>query len=181
METAKSHARRFVEGWYDRYAPADKPGIDIGCGADPLHSTFGKWDYQLGNGDATLMTGVKNETYTTVYASHVLEHLTQPRIALQNWWRILAKGGHLIVVVPHRDLYECRKKLPSQWNPDHKWFYLPHRAENPHTLGLFQTVYQTLANGEIVSFRVLDEGYRRIGNEHPQGEYSIECIVRKPA
>lgn len=179
-ETRKAHARRKKEGWFEKYAPADKPGLDIGSQFDPLNKTFRRWDYLFGDGDATDLTDVPNETYHTVYASHILEHIDKPMRALQNWFRVLKPGGHMIVVVPHRDLYEKRKTLPSQWNPEHRWFWMPDDSELPCTICL-KDLIESIPNAELVEYRVLDEGYDHSlpVNHHPVGEFSIEAVVRK--
>lgn len=180
-ETRAAHARRMREGWYDRFAPTFLPGIDIGCGDDPLNATFRRWDIALGDGDATQLSGVPEGAFFTVYASHVLEHLADPLAALGEWYRVLMRGGHLIVCVPHRDLYEKRKHLPSRFNGEHKTFWLPERGEPPCTLGLRETLSAAAPEGQVVSVRVLDEGYLDPGTElHSQPEYSIEAIVQKP-
>lgn len=182
-ETKKAHPRRVREGWFDRYAPPHLSGIDIGCQADFLNATFRRWDTIYGDGDATVMEGVPDGAFTTVYASHLLEHLDDPLTALRNWWRILRPGGHLIVCVPHRDLYEKRVALPSRWNGDHKTYWLPEWAapeDPPHTRGLRQALAEAIPDGEIVALRILDEGYEANGDGHPGGEYSIEAVVRKP-
>lgn len=180
-ETSKACARRQRTGWFERYAPAELPGIDIGCGSDPLNQTFRRFDSARGDGDATLMDGTPDETFTTVYASHVLEHLHEPERALANWWRILKPGGHLIVLVPHRDLYERRTELPSRWNGDHKTFWLPETEEPPVTRGLRQTIARAIGSREIV-LSVLRDGWQEVPEHvHPLGEYSIEAIVRKDA
>src|SRR5688572_9713410 len=137
-ETSKAHAHRVRDGWYHKYV--EYPGIDIGSGPDPLLSwlppdqRFRAWDKQ--DGDAVYMNGVPDATYRTVYAAHVLEHLTNPELALRNWWRILGSGGHLIVLVPDRDLYERKKTLPSAWAPEHKSMWKWSYAEPPCTLSL---------------------------------------------
>lgn len=182
-ETSKARARRDREGWFDRYAPARLSGIDIGCQADFLNATFRRWDTIYGDGDATLMEGVPDGVFQTVYASHLLEHLDDPRTALRNWWRILRPTGHLIVCVPHRDLYEKRTHLPSRWNGDHKTYWLPDFAapeDPPHTRGLRQAIGEAIPDGEVVCVKVLDEGYDPNGDGHAVGEYSIEAVVRKP-
>jgi SAM-dependent methyltransferase len=178
-ETAKSHQRRLNEGWYQRYAPANKPGIDIGCGIDPINNTFYRWDSIYGDGDATFMDGIPDEMFQTVYSSHLLEHIQDPVEAVRNWWRILKPSGHLIVVVPHRDLYEQQKELPSRWNSDHKWFWLPTEHELPHTLSLAHVV--GAATGKDTIFvRILDENYVNNGvDQQAGGEYSIEAVVQK--
>jgi SAM-dependent methyltransferase len=183
-ETAKAYPRRVREGWFEKYV--QDPGIDIGCQRDPLNHTFRRWDVIFGDGDATLMDGVPDETFATVYASHVLEHLDDPVSAIRNWWRILAPGGHLIVVVPHRDLYEGKTELPSRWNHEHKIFWIPHGSLPPHTLGLFQVLGEAIgvntARSSLVGeVRVCDEGWAMEPGRHAVGEYSIEAILRKEA
>jgi SAM-dependent methyltransferase len=156
-ETWKAHERRVRTGWFEKYAP-DQPGIDIGPDRDPLNHTFRRWLYEK-DGDATFMSGVPDGVFQTVYASHVLEHLHEPQRALKHWWRILRPGGHLIVVVPHRDLYEKKKELPSRWNPDHKWFWLPDADEPPVTLNFQRVLTEAVPDGEMISFTILDEGF----------------------
>jgi SAM-dependent methyltransferase len=182
-ETHKSRARREREGWFEKYAPSDKPGLDIGCQNDPLNLTFRRWDKKFGDGDATELHGVPPETYFTVYASHVLEHIPYRRRALRRWYEVLKPGGHLIVVVPHRDMYEQKKRLPSARNFDHVSFWLPDEEEPPSTKSLKKEILAAIKDADIVSFRVLDEGFKpKAGpKQHPCGEYSIEAIVRKPA
>ena len=85
-------------------------GIDIGCDNDVLrlpehlHLEVRPWD--LADGDATLMAGIPDESMDFVYSSHCLEHVVFPVTALRNWWRILKRGGFLLLNIPHRDLYE---------------------------------------------------------------------------
>lgn len=180
-ETSKAHKRRLREGWFEKYAPADQTGIDIGCQSDPLNHTFRRFDFVFGDGDATYMEGIPNDSFHTVYASHVLEHLKYPEKAVKRWYEITRPGGHLIVIVPHRDLYEKKRFLPSRWNDEHTYFWLPEDEDRPCTRSLKKVVLEAIPNANIVSFRVIDEGYDySLGKmEHAVGEYSIECIVRK--
>ena len=41
--------------------------------------------------------------YDAVLSSHVIEHFANPLGALREWVRVLRPGGHLLVVLPHRD------------------------------------------------------------------------------
>ena len=123
-ETSKARERRLKEGWFDKYAPEGLSGIDLGCSDDPLNHTFRRWDIQFGDGDATIMEGIPDNTFQTVYASHLLEHVRYPSLAIKKWFDILKPGGHLIICVPHRDLYEKKRFPPSNWNHDHKCFWL---------------------------------------------------------
>lgn len=179
-ETSKAYCRRLKENWFERFAPDDKAGIDIGCQHDPLNHTFRRWDLIFGDGDVTFMNDVPDNSFVTVYASHVLEHLTDPITAVKNWWRILTSNGNLIVIVPHRDLYEKRKTLPSKWNCEHKSFWLPDTHE-VDTYSLFHVLQQAIPEDERgeIDIRVIDTDYSDNGSDHASGEYSIEAIVRK--
>jgi len=178
-ETRKAYERRVRENWFEKYAPPYLSGIDIGCGQDPLNQTFRRFDCTFGDGDAQLMHGTMDNQFHTCYISHCLEHVVNPIEAVYNWYRICRSPGHVIICVPHRDLYEKKKTLPSNWNGDHKTFWLPENGEGPVTMGLRNVILQAVLNADIVSLRVLDEGWISNGDGHSGGEYSIEAIIRK--
>ena len=180
-ETSKMFDRRLREGWFLRHT--QNLGIDIGCGTEPVTDEVERYDLTLGNSDATFMDGIPDGIFDYAHSSHCLEHLSDPTTALRNWWRIIKPGGELIVIVPHRDLYEKKTLLPSRFNGDHKFFYLPWHHDPPHTLGLLQLFNEALGpNIWLLELRVLDYGYRPglCPLDHPDGEYSIEIIVKKP-
>lgn len=58
-----------------------------------------------------------------VFSSHLLEHLDDPEKALKEWWRVIKVGGHLVLYLPHRDLYPNSPK--DGGNKDHKWNFVP--------------------------------------------------------
>lgn len=181
-ETSKARQRRLREGWFEKFAPCDKTGIDIGCQDDPLNHTFRRFDIVFGDGDAMDMDGILKNSFHTVYASHVLEHLQYPQKAIKRWYDITAPGGHLIICVPHRDLYEKKKMLPSNWNYEHTYFWLPEQAEPPCTKSLLNEINSAISGADVVSLRTIDEGYDySLGkDEHPVGEFTIEAIIKKP-
>jgi SAM-dependent methyltransferase len=118
QETSKCYARRRERHDFKRYLTGE--GIDIGCGDDPLLVEEGSVrGYDRLDGDALYMTGIGDESYDFVYSSHCLEHMSDVKLALTNWLRILRPGGILYVVVPDFELYE-KKRWPSRYNPDHK-------------------------------------------------------------
>jgi len=122
-----------------------------------------------------------------VYASHVIEHLDDPITAVINWMRICKPGGVVIIYAPHRDLYEGRRILPSQWNADHRYFLLPNTNEPPCTFSLRGIIDEACARNPIrgpywkFSCLTRDEGWSKEPGQHASGEYSIEAIIFKPA
>lgn len=179
-ETSKAGPRREREGFFDKYING-RDVIDIGCQNDPVADGVTRYDRIFGDSDAQTLPEIDDDSFDTVYASHVLEHLDDPAAALRNFYRICRPGGHVVVVVPHRDLYEKRTHLPSKWNPEHKHFFVPVDDDPPDTLGLRSLVSATLPVAEIVEFEVRDEGHTNPPPHiHPDGEYSIEIILRKP-
>jgi ubiquinone/menaquinone biosynthesis C-methylase UbiE len=138
------------------------------------------WDFE--HGDAQLLRGLEDESFDFVYSSHLLEHLPDVELAINNWWRVLKPGGYLLLYLPHRDLYEKKTTLPSRFNEDHVHFFLPDKDEAPDTIGVVPLLQRTLDNIEIVYSKVCDEGYHNPGDELPsQGEFSIEIVARKSA
>jgi SAM-dependent methyltransferase len=178
-ETSKAFERRKREGFFTKYI--QNLVIDIGCGSSgSVSDECEKWDIELGNSDATFMDGVADNSFNTVYASHILEHLIDPVTAIRNWYRIAKPNGWVIIIVPHRDLYERKRCLPSLWNRDHKNFFLPLHDDPPHTLGLLDTAIKALGKFQFESLRVMSDGHEhRDPMLHPNGEYSIELIIRK--
>ena len=175
-ETHKAHARRVREGFFDKYCQGK--GLDIGYGGDPVVANVRGWDFE--HGDAHLLRGLDDASYDFVYSSHLLEHLPDVELALTNWWRVLKPGGYLLLLLPHRDLYEKKTTLPSRFNEDHAHFFLPDRDEAPDTIGVVPLIIRLFADAEIIYSKVCDEGYVNPGPERPsEGEFSIEIVVRK--
>ena len=87
--------------------------MDIGFGGDSIVPNATGWDFE--HGDAQYLKGLNDEQFDFVYSSHTLEHMQDPAVALKNWYRVLKKGGYLIIYIPHRDLYESKKTLPSKF------------------------------------------------------------------
>lgn len=198
-ETCKADRRRQETGWYDDFCPFDGPGLDIGCGRDPVHpdaeafngeSGWLRWD--KAQGDATDMHGIEKYLpspdfkFRTVYASHIMEHLDRPLDALNVWMSLVAIGGHLIVCVPHRDLYERRRRLPSQFNREHKHFWLPQTCDPPHTFSFYGILAEAFSQrpygpdpnfGADIRVEVVADGYDPQLDDHQSGEFSIEAVM----
>jgi SAM-dependent methyltransferase len=54
-------------------------------------------------GEASRLDGVADDSYDALLTSHVIEHLANPIGALREWSRVVRPGGHVLLVVPHRD------------------------------------------------------------------------------
>jgi SAM-dependent methyltransferase len=190
-ECSKSIPRRLNDSNFVRRYFVGK-GIDIGGKPDPLSffATFfpfvtgiETWDKE--NGDAQKMEGVADETYDFVFSSHCLEHVHDPQEALQNWFRILKPGGHLIVAIPDEDLYE-QNVFPSQFNNDHKtsWTVLKEKSWSSGSRNLLPLLQTLGGAADIRKIEVVDETYRYDLTGVDQtlksiSEAAIEFIIRK--
>jgi SAM-dependent methyltransferase len=54
-------------------------------------------------GDAGELAGLPDGSYDVILHAHVLEHLANPLRALARWREVLRPGGHLVMVVPHKE------------------------------------------------------------------------------
>ena len=163
-ETGKAHARRMREGFFDKYCQGE--GLDIGCGSDLVTPGCSGWD--LCNGDAQKLEGVLDESFDFVYSSHCIEHMTDARRAIANWFRVVRRGGCLIIYGPERDLYEKRCTLPSRFNPHHQHMFLVGRKEAPDTLDICEEIREALSTtGGALPYRVHQSLSRRLGASDP--------------
>ena len=81
----------FVDSAF-RYHPQKKPGKQFICEA------------------TSLVTPCTN--YDCVIASHCLEHLANPLLALTEWRRVLKQDGILLLVLPHKDgTFDWRRRV----------------------------------------------------------------------
>jgi len=176
LETAKAKSRREREGFFDKFCRGN--GLDIGYGGDLLAKNCRGWDFE--HGDAQYLKGISDEEFDFVYSGHTLEHLVDVEEGLRNWSRVVKPGGYIIIYIPHRDLFERKKTLPSRWNYDHKHFFLLDRDETPDTIGIVPLIERTFPDHMIIYAKVCDEGYAITDpNVHSDGEYSIEVVVKK--
>lgn len=188
-EQSKAAKRRYDDGnFHNRYFIGR--GIDIGCGVDNLnnlrHVFLGitevkAWD--LPDGDAQYMTGVADNEFDFVTSSHCLEHMFDPKIALENWIRICKPNGHLIITVPDREMYE-QGYWPSIYNPDHKvTFSMKQFAypENYYVINFLASFAHLVSIEKIEVIRdFYYEGYPPQDQTlHPCIESCIEIILKK--
>jgi len=65
-------------------------------------------------GEAGHLEQVQDDVYDAVFASHILEHLGNPLGALAEWQRVVRPGGHVLMIVPHREgTFDHRRPITS--------------------------------------------------------------------
>ena len=167
-------------------------GMDIGGRPDPLakHAGLfpkmrGAYTWDIEDGDAMYMDGVASGSLDFVHSSHCLEHLVDPYIGIQNWFRILAPGGHIITTVPDEDMYE-QGVFPSTYNSDHKWTMTIHKPSSwsSKSVNLLDLLLSLGSSAEIVKIESIIDGYDFSGKRRDQTygedvECAIEFVVRK--
>jgi SAM-dependent methyltransferase len=116
-----------------------------------------------------------NNSQDYIYSSHMLEYVDDRASIIKDWMRVLKFNGHIICVVPHRDLYEKKLEKPSRFNEDHRVFFTP-----ASLLAEFEVALP------INSFRVRhmqdnDKGhfYTDPPEIHSRGQYEIELVLQK--
>ena len=106
-------------------------GLDIGCGPSKVWPTMVGIDSGVDTQlfgiqmkpdmlvkDAAKLSMFADDHMPCVFSSHLLEHIADYQGALREWWRIVKPGGHLVLYLPHKDLYPNIGQPGS--NPDHK-------------------------------------------------------------
>lgn len=121
-EASKAMRRRYMEekaGGFQWMRLFKGRGIDVGCGPDKI--PFPKCEpFDVEQGDANkLHEYFPENTFNYLHASQTLEHMVDPRVALESWIKVVKPKGYLIISVPDYVLYEGGS-WPSRYNPDHK-------------------------------------------------------------
>lgn len=167
-------------------------GVDIGGKPDPLlyykelfplAQDIRTWDME--DGDAQYLNGIDDGSLDFVHSSHCLEHLNNPLEGLQNWFRVIREGGHLIITVPDEDLYE-QGIFPSTFNSDHKWTFTIFKTNSwsSRSLNLLNLIISLGEQAEILKVEQLSDNYlfnlpRADQTLTPIAECGIEIIIRK--
>lgn len=189
-ESAKGFRRRLADGFFAKYLSGDVV-LDIGYRGGSVmvvdnhvilntdgmptvlpHAIGVDLNYPGYDG---LTLPFANESVDTIYSSHMFEHLRLYAAVICDWYRVLKVGGFMVVIVPHKHLYERANRPPSRWNPDHYRFYTP-----ANLLATFEEVMPPN------SYRVrhlcdndIGYDYSRTHDQHPVGCYEIELCIEK--
>jgi SAM-dependent methyltransferase len=127
-ESRKSYALKIANGFLTRYLSGSAI-LEIGYkgyidGTVPIVPQAIGIDLDYPGYDGATLP-FHDESQDAIYTSHCLEHISDYKRAIQEWFRALKTGGYLIIVIPHQFLFERRCELPSLSNSDHKRFYTP--------------------------------------------------------
>ncbi len=178
-EAGKAYASRLREGFFGRYCRGEVV-LDIGFAgyANPdkkasLPGAIGvDVDYPGYDG---LHLPWRDNSVDCVFSSHCLEHVLLYQEVIRDWHKVLKVGGHIVCIVPSRDLYEKRSFPPSRYNADHKRFYTASRLVAEFEEALPPNSFQ------IRHVRENDDGYDYLigPEEHAVGCYEIELVLEK--
>jgi SAM-dependent methyltransferase len=128
---------------------------------------------------------VADDSVDFVHSSHCLEHMRDPVEALQNWFRVLRPGGHMVCVIPDEDLYE-QGQFPSSFNADHKWTFSLWKAASwsDKSVNVFDLLPRLGGAAQVLKLELLDASFRYALPRFdqtctPVGECAIEMVLRK--
>lgn len=146
-------------------------GLDIGCGGINADTRFYQENkivptaigVDLARTNLTGRAGnlywFADECLDYVFSSHLLEHLPEPQLALEEWFRVLRKGGYLVFYLPLEDCYPNVGEPGA--NQDHK-----HNLNPKNVLDRLRV--------RDLSFQIVC-----IEERKEDDEYSFDFVVRK--
>ena len=131
--------------------------LDIGAGRDPVSPGAIVFDKPQGNAEH-IFEHFEHQSFDTVFSSHCLEHINEPRLVIRDWFALVKPGGHLFVIVPDEDLYE-QGHFPSIFNNDHKSTFTISKSASwsPKSVNLLEIAQEL--NGEIAYLKQQSDGY----------------------
>ncbi len=180
QEARKSFDRRLSSGFWSRFITGEKVldiGFRGGLGAASVvpivEGAIGvDIDYPGYNGKVLPFA---NQSQDAVYSSHCLEHISNNIEVIQDWFRVIRVGGHIICVVPSLHLYERRRRPPSHWNRDHKRFYSPASLLLEFESALEPNSYRV----RFLEENDEDYDYGLAPDRHPIGQYEIVLVIQR--
>jgi ubiquinone/menaquinone biosynthesis C-methylase UbiE len=88
----------FVKHSFDQYVLSDLDAKTLDVAKRKLNDKFSnKLSYEVQSGEGL---SYDNNSFDRLIATHVLEHIYQPHLALKEWRRVLKNGGVLSILIP---------------------------------------------------------------------------------
>lgn len=154
--------------------------LDLGCGGYKTFPHFIGVDNGKQWGKATADILVESaekldlfasQSCDTVFSSHLLEHIDNYKAALREWWRVIKQGGHLVMYLPHKDLYpNCDKK--QEWE---EWYYA-HSEDGYTNEAAVEAFVDTRRKSGVTTIGALYAG-TPFGNPDHKHDYTPEDII----
>jgi SAM-dependent methyltransferase len=176
-ESSKSYMDKINNKFFHKYMGG--VGLDIGFagyipGVEPILKTAIGVDTNYPGYDGKTLP-FESESQDYVYSSHCLEHISDYKQAIKEWYRVTKVGGFIVTVVPHQFLYEKKLNKPSRYNEDHKRFYTPASLLKEFEESLEPNSYRV---------RLLEDGdkgfdYSIPPEKHSHGEYELTLVIEK--
>jgi len=130
---------KILRKYFDRYFKGKV--LDVGCGLSLFTAIERKWKFKIFAGDLVFermkerqeerpdVTWIvfdashlpfKSNSFDSIFAGEILEHLPDPEHAVKEWSRVHKNGGTLIVTTPNRER-RINKINKQNWpfSPDH--------------------------------------------------------------
>lgn len=125
--------------------------------------------------DVSLEADAEDDSQSLVLAHEALQDIPDYRKAIQNWFRMVAPGGRLIVTVPHAFLYDRTIKLEQRRRSEQKRLYTP--------ASLLQEVEEALEPNSYRVRRLSDSDagydYDRTRDGAPVGAHHLVLVLEK--
>lgn len=118
-DTSRGREAQKIAPWAVQYL--EGKGFDIGCGAEKVVAWATGVDLHTNADvvqDGAKLDTVADQTVDFVFSSHFIEHVPDWKAALEEWWRVIKVGGHLVLYWPHPHHYPRIGQFGA--NPDHK-------------------------------------------------------------
>jgi len=100
-------------------------GLDLGCGDEKIVDTAigiglsgGAVDLPIDMSANDSLRMFSDCYFDYIFSAHCLEDFASPKMILEQWWRLIKPGGHLILYGPDPDFYP--RVGTDGCNPDHK-------------------------------------------------------------
>lgn len=175
-ESKKTYQKKLDNGFFQKYMSGT--GLDIGyagyTNCEPILETATGVDKNYPGYDGKILP-FNSYTQSYVYTSHCLEHIEDYKQAITEWFRVLTVKGHLIIVVPHKYLYEKKEELPSRWNEDHKRFYTPASLLKEVEESLTPNTYRV----RLLEDNDEDHDYSAPPDVHANWGYEITLVIER--
>lgn len=146
-------------------------GVDVGYGGDPIspsaicidlpekYAAY-KQHVQHLHGDATQLHWFRDGVLDYVFSSHVLEDFVDTKSVLDEWLRVVRRGGRVVLFLPDEQTYRdhCRRN---------------NKPPNPHH------VHQDFGLPYIKHILSQRKDLRIVHERFPVSEYSFELVIEK--